>query len=150
MRDPTTRFAGTRTLPTMTPLPGLPIVPTHPGPEPVEPVFPTTEANAALEAIDGLLDGLMGLETTRNAAVTEMVDHASGLSIDTFNTRNDELSTTLHNTWASRGSALQMDAEWLRQAILDAQTRHDTWVEEHAAWSAAMERYEASLHALVQ
>ncbi|QXC61415.1 hypothetical protein KSP35_00745 [Aquihabitans sp. G128] len=108
--------------------------PVHPG---AEPQFPFAEAQAALTAIQGLLDQLMALDNSRTSAAGDMLATSSGSSITNFRTRNDELSTGLTNSWGQRGSALQMDAQWVRDAIAQAHTAHQQWktqLDAHDRW----------------
>lgn len=116
--------------------------PVHPGTAPVEPVFPYAEARAALTAIGTLLEQLSALSTTRGAAASTMLSTSSGQSIDAFRARNDDLTTELTNSWGQRGSGLVMDQEWLRTAIADAETAHDAWVEDKAAWQRQLTRHQ--------
>lgn len=116
--------------------------PVHPGPEPI---FPQAEAAAAIAAIQTVLDQFMALSNTRESAAAEMLNppatvNPSGLSISAFVARNDELSAQLSSAWSSRGSSLQLDAEWLRTAISDADTLHEQWQTQlnwHLQWTAA-------------
>ncbi|CAN5690033.1 hypothetical protein BH10ACT1_BH10ACT1_02230 [soil metagenome] len=111
--------------------------PVSPGPEPV---FPFAEAQAALAAIQALLDQLMALDNTRTSAATDMLATSSGQSITNFTSRNDGLSTELTNSWGQQGAALQMDAQWVRDAIAAAHTLHDQWQAQkdwHDQWTAA-------------
>lgn len=116
--------------------------PVHPGPEPM---FPHAEAAAAITAIQTLLGQFMALSNTRDSAAGEMLASGgpdgirpSGLSIAAFVARNDELSNQLQARW--RASSLELDADWLRTAINDANTRHDQWqtqLDYHLQWTAA-------------
>lgn len=111
--------------------------PVHPG---TEPIFPFDEADAAITAIQTLLDQLMGYSTTRDGAAGDMLSASSGQSIEAFIARNDELGAELSSSWNSQGSSLQVDAEWLRTAVADATTLHDQWQTQlnwHLQWTAA-------------
>lgn len=111
--------------------------PIHPGPEPM---FPHAEAAAAISAIQTVLDQFMALSNTRDAALGTIWPSSSGQSINAFVARNDELSAQLSSAWSSRGSSLQLDAEWLRTAISDADTLHEQWQTQlnwHLQWTAA-------------
>lgn len=111
--------------------------PVHPGPEPM---FPQAEAAAAISAIQTVLDQFMALYNTRDGALGTIWPASSGQSINAFVSRNNELSAQLSSSWSSRGSPLQLDAEWLRTAIADATTLHSQWqtqLDYHLQWTAA-------------
>lgn len=108
--------------------------PVHPGVPPVEPVFPHAEARAALDAINDLGVAINSLSTTRSAAAADALTGASGTSIDAFRERFDRTDTAIRSFWASRGSALVRDHEWLTRAIADAEAAHDAWVAQRAAY----------------
>jgi len=135
-----TGLVASPTLDTMPPPPPNPYDgygPVHPG---TEPIFPLAEADAAIEAIQTLLDELMAFSNTRDSAAGEMLGGSSGDSIQAFIARNDELSTQLSSSWNSQGSSLQLDAQWLRDAKTNAITLHDYWQTQlnwHVQWTAA-------------
>lgn len=134
--DPMTGRRSVRTLASMSypPEPYGDQGPAYPGPEPI---FPHAEAQAALTAIQALLDQLMALDNTRSSAATTMLVTSSGQSIDAFKAGNENLSTELAASWGQRGAALQMDAQWVRDAITNAQTIHDQWktqLDRHHTW----------------
>lgn len=108
--------------------------PVHPGAPPVEPVFPFAEAEAALEAMSDLGVSANALSATRSAAAADALRGASGTSIAAFEARFERTDAAVRAFWASRGSSLVRDHEWLSGAIADARAAHDAWVEQRAAY----------------
>lgn len=105
------------------------------GPMPVAPIFPFAEAQAALRAIDDLLDDVANLAGQHQSITHGLLGagHFRGTARNTF---QDNVSTAGEDLSPGSTAALTANRCWLAQAITTANGLQDQYELDLAAWRA--------------
>lgn len=126
------------TVPPGTPPVPMPTVTPSPGPPPIRPVFPYAEADAALAALDALLDDV-ARTTTQHRDLTGDLILGGSFHGSVRHRFEDQVIEAGQGLDPGSTAIVESNRTWLLQAVAAAHARDDQYAVDLAAWQARAE-----------